>query len=812
MQKSRRNHYVPKWYQEGFFEPGNNTLAYLDLKPNQTLPDGRVVSRRALFDAPTSRAFVEQDLYSTFFGLSVNDEIERKLFGDIDTRGSMAVRAFVGSDVNEWIRRFEDFYEFIDTQKIRTPKGLDWLRAQYPELSQNELMFEMQGIRMMNCTIWTEGVREIVSAEDADVKFIVGDHPVTVYNYAFPPDARACAYPDDPRIALKGSQTLFPLNRDFCLILTNLEYARDPSVNPLEKRTFARNFKYTMIKRDSLIRTRKLSSAEVIGINHILKTRARRYVAAGRQEWLYPEKGVTDRWRDLKQILLPPKNGLFGFGGEMFAKFDSGHVHYQDEFGRTEKEWEFLKKKLPDKPLRAGDNCGCGSGRAFRDCCRSKPERLRPAWDELSIRERNLMMFNALTKVLGLREAKDWLEVRRNLTDDKIKKAYELFGYLWPRETDLLKLLPKPDGCARAVYTGSIHPTAIADAALGATLYFGEVLIEHPFLHPGSVNKKFSPVENPDAFRQEFLKSTLTFLELMPLVEAGVVNFIPDLGTFDVYLRDQVNRMAQERSAGIMIDPKAEPRAQQLIREDMQRSFLSMPANVILAQLKRSSSEVGISDQALTLEAIRLLKERDPLVSLQEDAPAADQEIGRLMLMKLVPNFEMAMYLAQATGACIVTDSRYRWAEVRRAIRRPQGGPVLSLAELADELQRAEFLLPNQPEEVADLASREMFEPYRALMRDTFRYLADLGDRSAKPNREAHLAARFGKLHAPAQAVLKKAKSPANRVRIHGAFPSAGIQDNTINRLLLMSSSEYHLPRVPMAFFIENLSFADGGT
>ena len=93
---------------------------------------------------------------------------------------------------------------------------------------------------MMHCTIWTEGVREIISAEDADVKFIISDHPVTIYNHAAPPDARTCAYPHDPPIALKASQTIFPLIRDCCLILTNLEYARDPSTNPLDKRTFAR--------------------------------------------------------------------------------------------------------------------------------------------------------------------------------------------------------------------------------------------------------------------------------------------------------------------------------------------------------------------------------------------------------------------------------------------------------------------------------------------------------------------------------------------------------------------------------------------
>jgi hypothetical protein len=44
-----------------------------------------------------------------------------------------------------------------------------------------------------HCTTWTEGVREIVSAEDAAVKFVICDHPVTIYNHAAPPEARACA-------------------------------------------------------------------------------------------------------------------------------------------------------------------------------------------------------------------------------------------------------------------------------------------------------------------------------------------------------------------------------------------------------------------------------------------------------------------------------------------------------------------------------------------------------------------------------------------------------------------------------------------
>jgi hypothetical protein len=42
-------------------------------------------------------------------------------------------------------------------------------------------------------------VREIVSAENSEVKFIAGDHPVTVYNHAALPDALMCQYPNDPQ-------------------------------------------------------------------------------------------------------------------------------------------------------------------------------------------------------------------------------------------------------------------------------------------------------------------------------------------------------------------------------------------------------------------------------------------------------------------------------------------------------------------------------------------------------------------------------------------------------------------------------------
>jgi hypothetical protein len=804
MSVTRDNHYVPQWYQEGFFEPGRKSLAYLDMTPDQkVLPGGRVITQNSVWNnTPTSRAFFQTDLYSTFFGTSVNDEIERRLFGNVDTRGSQAVRAFIGTDMREWHDHFQDFFDFLDIQKIRTPKGLAWLKAQYPALTQNELMLEMQGIRMLHCAIWAGGVREIVSAEDSEVKFITSDHPVTIYNHAAPPTDAACAYPLDPGIALRGSQTLYPMDRDHCLILTNLEYAKDPNTDPLQKRTFARNYRQSLTRTDALIRERKLTAQEVAEINFIIKMRARRYIGGGRRDWLYPERNVTRPWSELRQTLMPPDLGQFKFGGEIFVKYKSGDVHYQDEFGRTEKPREFLIKKPPDRPLRPGDYCGCGRGKSFKECCQSKPEALRPTWNEKSIRERNLMLRNAIVKVLELESAKDWVQIRRELTDEKIGEIYNLYEGLWPLETDLLALLPKPDGEARAIYTGSIHPSSIMHFALSASLYFGELIVAHPFVHPGTIKKEKSPTGNPKSYRQEFLKTILFFLNVMPLVDLGLINLIPDPCDFDFHLRQQMMSMAEARAS--LFDPRDDPRLRKTFEEDNRRGILLMSADAMRRNIRKLNPDLNEEEVEGVVKASVRMREHDPLGVLQEGSLEGGKGGGQMNMFKLSPNFEITMYLAQATGACIVTDSPFRWREVQGAVRQRYKAATPGLAQLVTDIERSKFAFPQNMSDVVAAALSKTKAGYPDVFRSVFKYLSKLEERGAKPNHEEQLVRRFAEAHSAAQAKFKKSDIPVKNGRMSCIFPPGGIQDNTVNRLLLMSSSERHLPSVPMAFFVES--------
>ncbi len=159
--KTRDNHYVPKWYQTGFAVERENKLCHLKRKII-LLQDGntKTVATKK-WQTPTQR-FYKKDLYTTFFGTDINDEIEQKLFGYIDDNGSAAVRAFLTDDQAEWHKHFQELFTYLDAQKLRTPKGLDWIQNKYPALSQNKLMQEMQSIRTLHCTLWAEGVRELV--------------------------------------------------------------------------------------------------------------------------------------------------------------------------------------------------------------------------------------------------------------------------------------------------------------------------------------------------------------------------------------------------------------------------------------------------------------------------------------------------------------------------------------------------------------------------------------------------------------------------------------------------------------------------
>ena len=593
-QITRHNHYVPIWYQKGFIIGTRNTLQYLDLDPPKTeLPNGRTISAKELQPRSTKRCFQEKDLYTTRFGSSLNDEVEKFLFGAIDKNGAVATRAFAGNDQRFFHDNFHRLFEYLDAQKLRTPKGLDWIKRRYPSLTQNALMLEMQQIRQMHCTMWFECVREIVSAEKSDVKFIVTDHPVTVYNSACGPTSSVCQYPEDPSISYIGTQTVFVLDAEHCLILTNLEYAQDPTgVDLMAPRTNARFFGNTLTCTDAIIRSRTLTRDEVVMINSLLKSRSRQYLAAYEEAWLFPDQNGVISWEDIGRPLLPPSNMLWGFGGEIFIGKEDGSTQYQDAFGRTDTSHKFVKKKVPQTGSLPNDPCGCGSGRRFKKCCISMAVEDRPPWDIYSIRERNMMFCCAVEDILGLNKGEKWVDVRRELSNYQVKSIHEMLAMLWPRDTNIADLLPRPDSRVfRAVYIGPIDPRTIALSVISTLAYFDEIVILNPFPNPVYMNSDYSPTQSPARHKSQMLKNVSVLRALEPFIVAGIVHLVPDPIEINSDFQRAMKVTIEKRKASR--EPTMEEMRLRAIlgKDDTERLSLRLQEDVLRRETPKVSSQ-----------------------------------------------------------------------------------------------------------------------------------------------------------------------------------------------------------------------------
>ena len=119
----------------------------------------------------------------------------------------------------------------------------------------------------------------------------------------------------------------------------------------------------------------------------------------------------------------------------------------------------------------------------------------------------------------------------------------------------------------------------------------------------------------------------------------------------------------------------------------------------------RDSPDLDEKALKALLDGFDVLREQDPLAVLQEGSLDGGKGGGQLTPFKMAPNFEITMYLAQATGSCIVTDSAFRWRElVTAAARGTQGAPPLT--KLRASIEQADLVVPRNVQEITELAKR----------------------------------------------------------------------------------------------------------
>jgi hypothetical protein len=332
----KHNHYVSEWYQRRFMLAGQGRYWYLDLNPEQVVQTGHRFTRRALLPWGPASCFAEDDLYTTKWGTEENVDIERFFFGRVDTEGKSAVEFF--SDFQFDDPRQEAAYHglmnYMSVQKLRTPKGLGWLSSLTEGKDRNQQLLLLQRIQNIYCATWSDCIWLIADATKSPVKFIISDHPVTVYNRAYFPGSEWCRGFNDPDIRMVGTHTYFPLSIEKILILTNLAWVRNPYQSERKVHPNPRLFRNTIFMFTDIQAYRTLSEQEVLEINYITKRRALRYVAGAEREWLFPERYLpSTHWNKFgKGLLLMPEPREIHMGGEVMVSYKGGGVDTWNEY------------------------------------------------------------------------------------------------------------------------------------------------------------------------------------------------------------------------------------------------------------------------------------------------------------------------------------------------------------------------------------------------------------------------------------------------------------------------------------------------
>lgn len=334
---------MPEWYQKRFIQDGQQeqVLYYLDLKPETIYQNGVRHTRKAIRRMGTKGCFAEDDLYTTRFGPYESTAIEQDLFGEIDRKGKDAVN-YYSNFKHPWDGEnyLTDLLKYMSAQKLRTPKGLSWLRTHEKTDNKTEVLSAMASLRDLFCATWTECVWLIADASKSETKFIISDHPVTVYNRRCGPHSQWCRGYEDPDIRFHATHTIFPLSLEKILILTNLSWVRNPYQKEIGVRPNPILYRSTMFNIQEIQTLRMLSEQEVQEINFIIKSRALRYIAASKEEWLFPENFVSkSEWYHFGHgYLLMPDPRAVTYSTDIMLGYDNGHVDHFDEYGR--KPWQ----------------------------------------------------------------------------------------------------------------------------------------------------------------------------------------------------------------------------------------------------------------------------------------------------------------------------------------------------------------------------------------------------------------------------------------------------------------------------------------
>ncbi len=315
------------------------------------------------------------------------------------------------------------------------------------------------------------------------------------------------------------------------------------------------------------------------------------------------------------------------------------------------------------------------TGKKFKHCCAGRVDWeavVRDGRDQrpyLSVRGRNLYFTKRISEALGLtalgqtRSLKDY---KAGFTADAVRKIHEAVMEIWPPDINIFEVLQRPVGDVSGLYIGDYGPEYITRGIVRHSIYANKILLVDPFIYPRSVRDEFNPILNPAQYRSQTLKNVNLWSQLLPWIEAGIVEVIRPPSDFDHKLNwDLMNSQMRKFEENAELIKASKESVEELSKRHTkkfrhQQLLLGAPDSY----LRQKFEELGLAKDGHTadefLKSVQEERDQDPDFLEPLDARGDEQ----LFTITSGASYPSAAMVASITGSYLFTDLYVKWREI----------------------------------------------------------------------------------------------------------------------------------------------------
>jgi len=382
------------------------------------------------------------------------------------------------------------------------------------------------------------------------------------------------------------------------------------------------------------------------------------------------------------------------------------------------------------------DLCPCGSQKKYKRCCllleQSRHQRQVLVNSASTLREKNLALLQATVGIFDLE--RPWDKVKSSISGAQIREFYEFIAALWPPSTNLIEMLPSSDSDLRALYLGEYEPELMIENVFRFCLYTDQIVLINPFENPNIIAPKYNPINHPEEWKLETLKTIFHVMMMAPWIEKGFVVFIPNPGDFDPDLRIGTWRLAEQRLKDTPHQQKDVDAS--FMKQRMKRLFLTYPRNYVERKIRERHPHASDDEVRKVADFMEAERARDPFLT----GETIDKMPTQMMAMRTGANLEMGMYICQAMGAFPYTNMRFRWNEILGT--RKQFDPTMEIwSPLTNAFQQLQFKFLDKvsPEFAYSMRQDGRLEGFRSYLRKIWKAV----DGQPDPSKAQSLARDF---------------------------------------------------------------------